>query len=111
MVVVTLKNNHFKRYNHQRKLANPTSSDEEIYKIACSILSEMWQDEPIRLIGIRLDKLTTSKIRQISLFDKDTSLNVDVLEKLMDEINDKYGSQIIKKASTDQKKLFHKRLK
>ncbi len=111
VVVVTLKNNHFKRYNHQRKLANPTSSDEEIYKIACSILSEMWQDEPIRLIGIRLDKLTTSKIRQISLFDKDTSLNVDVLEKLMDEINDKYGSQVIKKASTDQKKLFHKRLK
>ncbi len=112
VLAVTLKNNHFKRYSHQKKLLNPTSSTEEIYKIACSILDEMWQDEPVRLIGIRLDKLTTSQIRQMSLFEPENhQQKVDVLEQIMDEINYKYGSQTIKKASFDKNNLFHKRLK
>ena len=72
----------------------------------------MWQDEPVRLIGIRLDKLTTSQIRQMSLFEPENhQQKVDVLEQLMDEINYKYGSQTIKKASFDKNNLFHKRLK
>lgn len=110
VIVVTLKNNHFKRSSHQKKLLNPTSSTEVIYKQSCDILKEMWQEEPIRLIGIRLDKLTTSSVRQISLFEETKEEKIDELEQLMDQINEKYGNQVIRKASLNGQ-LFHKRLK
>ena len=107
----TLKNNHFKRASPQKKLTNPTSSTEVIYKHACDILKEMWQEEPIRLIGIRLDKLTTSSVRQISLFDPEGQEDkIDVLEQIMDQINEKYGNQVIGKASLNGQ-LFHQKLK
>ena len=57
----------------------------------------MYNSESIRLIGIRLDNLTENKIKQVSLFDKEIETNIEI-DKIIDNINAKYGD-IIKKAS------------
>ena len=95
-IAIILKNNLFKRRTHQRKIKNATNSTEEIYKISMEILKEMWNDESIRLIGIRLDDLTEEKITQISLFNGNE--NVEKLDKTLDNLKNKYGNSIIKKA-------------
>ena len=69
VVVVVLKDKFFKRRSHQKKLVNATNLTEEIYKMACEILSEMNVEDGIRLIGVRLDKLSDTSSHQVSLFE------------------------------------------
>lgn len=105
VVAVILKDKYFKRRTHQRKLKNPINTSSEIFKISKLILDEMWNDEPVRLIGIRLDKLTDKKMIQKSLFDKEESNENIQLEHTLDELKEKYGSNIIKRASLKGKRM------
>ena len=112
VVVVTIKNTSFKRYSHQRKLKNPTDVTNEIYKVALSIFNEMWNGEPIRLIGIRLDNLCEKVSHQVSLFDSiEEHENNSELDKIIDGLKDKYGRNIITTASLNNNDKFKKRLK
>ena len=104
VVCVILKDNHFRRYSHQKKLKNPINNYEDIYKHSKQILDEFYQNEPIRLIGIRLDDLTEVKIVQTSLFEE-TSEKSEKLESIMDEINKKYGKEVLKRASHIEKQV------
>lgn len=104
VVCVILKDNHFRRYSHQKKLKNPINNYEDIYKHSKQILDEFYQKEPIRLIGIRLDDLTEVKIVQTSLFEE-TSEKSEKLESVMDEINKKYGKEVLKRASHIEKQV------
>ena len=60
-VGVQIKNKDFKMYSHQKSLSTDTDSTKIIYETAKQILKEMFQGEPIRLIGIKVDKLTTPR--------------------------------------------------
>ncbi len=111
VVVVTLKDKFFKRFSHQKKLVNATNLTEEIYKTALDILSEMNVDDGIRLIGVRLDKLSDSSSHQVSLFeDLTVREGNNELEKTVDELKEKYGFKIIKKASLIDSKVGKKYL-
>ncbi len=106
VICVILKNNYFKRKSHQKKLVNATNVTSEIYKIAKEILDEMWNDEKIRLIGVRLDKLVDNVMYQASLFDTDTTEESKV-DVVIDKLKQKYGNKIITKASLkNDKKQF-----
>ena len=70
VVVVILKDSNFKKYSHQKKLSTEINSNEDIFINAKKILKEIYKDEYIRLIGIRLDKLTDKRNEQVSIFDK-----------------------------------------
>lgn len=100
VVAVILKDKYFKRMTHQKKLDNPINNSDEIFKVAKEILNEIEDLKPVRLIGIRLDKLGDKKYYQVSLFDsvtkKDSS---ELLDRTVDIINNKYGKSVIKKAS------------
>lgn len=100
VVAVILKNKYFKRFSKQRKLDNSTNNSDEIFKVAKEILNEMGDIEPVRLVGIRLDKLGDQKNYQVSLFDSvEKKENNETLDKIIDVINNKYGKSIVKKAS------------
>ena len=102
-IAVIFKTNDFVSYSHQMRLVNPTNVTKEIYKYACDVLEKGWKKEPIRLIGIRLDNLTTSNEKQISLFDDKLSESDDKIQKVLDNISDKYGDNIIIPASLKEK--------
>ena len=111
VIVVTLKDKFFRRFSHQKKLVNATNLTEEIYKTACDILDEMNVDDGIRLIGVRLDKLSDTSSHQVSLFE-DLKVREDnnELEKTVDELKEKYGFKVIKKASLIDSKVGKKYL-
>ena len=111
VIVVTLKDKFFKRMSHQKKLVNATNLTEEIYKTACDILDEMNTSDGIRLIGVRLDKLSDTSSHQVSLFE-DLKVREDnnELEKTVDELKEKYGFKVIKKASLIDNKVGNKYL-
>ena len=99
-VSVTLKDKFFKVYSHQRRLKNPTNNTDEIFIIAKELVKELWNEEGIRLVGISLSKFTDKINHQISMFDdtKDIQNNYN-LDKTLDILKNKYGNNIIGKAS------------
>lgn len=104
VVSVQLRNNSFNNYQHQKKLMNPISSNKDIYEVACELAKSMWRGDPIRLVGVRVTDFTDKNVEQISLFEEvgKTEKNTKV-QKVMDKINEKYGSNTIKSASLYEK--------
>ena len=100
LIGITLKDKYFKTYSHQRRIKNPTSNTDEIYKIAKDLVKELWNEEGVRLVGISLGKFSSSLTHQISLFEdvKVVEKNNE-LDKVLDKLKETYGSNIIKKAS------------
>ena len=99
VVSVQLRDCYFKNKQHQMKLKNATNLTNEIFNTSKKLLDEMWEDKPIRLIGIRLDNLTKENNIQISLFDKNENHRDIKLEQTLDSLKEKFGSSIIKNAS------------
>ena len=58
----------------------------------------MWSDDEVRLIGIRLEKLTDTLTVQSSLFDTEKVQEKNNLEDTLDKLKTKYGNKIIKRA-------------
>ena len=85
-------------------MTNPTNMGIEIYKKSKILLKEMWNDEPIRLIGIRLDNLVANYGYQVSLFENvEKKINDEKLEKVIDAIKKKYGNKSILFAQLERK--------
>lgn len=100
VISVQLRNSNFFNYQHQKKLVNPISSNEDIYENAYLLLKEMWNSDPIRLVGLRVSDFTDKTYEQISLFEEvGKTKKRDKVQKAVDEINKKYGNNTIKSAA------------
>lgn len=104
VVAVLYKNSNFESYSKQVKLKNPTDKTEEIYNTIENLLNFSFRGDDIRLIGVRLANLSDDRKCQISLFDQniDEDDNNDV-QKVMDNINNKFGTNLIFPASMKKK--------
>lgn len=99
IVVVSIKSNIFTTYSHQKKLLIPTDSTEEIFKLVKAIFKEMWRREPIRLLGVRVTKLSDNSIYQKSLFDDEKIDRQRSLDSTIDKIREKYGDSSIMRST------------
>lgn len=98
VVSVQLRTSDFKNYSHQRKLNFATNSTKEIFKVAKDLVRQLYKNEPIRLIGIRIDNLCDEEEKQISLFEDTNIKKQEKLDKVVDNIKDKFGYEIITRA-------------
>lgn len=100
VIVVVLKDFRFRRKQHQRKIMNATNITKEIFEISKEILDEMYDDIPVRLIGLRLDGLVDTVSYQPSLFENsDSRVHDEVVDNLLDTLQEKYGINVIQKGS------------
>lgn len=97
VVNVQIKTNEFKVYSHQRKMLTPTDNTKIILQEAKKLLHELYNKVPIRLIGVRVDKLTDKEQIQLSLFDN-TSKKQTQIDKVVDELKEKYGQDKVTRA-------------
>ena len=88
----------FRRTSNQTTIDNPTNDDKEIYKVVSDLFDSTYNDEYIRLIGVKLANLQESKEKQISIFDKIEEED-DVFQETIDKINNKFGKTIVEPAS------------
>lgn len=96
-IAIIIKDMYFKTTTHQEKLKNSTNSSDIIFEISKKLFKEHWDETPVRLIGIRLDSLTTNNDYQISLFENiEEKENNEKLDKTIDLLKQKYGDKIIK---------------
>lgn len=90
VINVQIKTNEFITYSHQVKIATPTDNTKEIYKIAKKLLEQLYKNQSIRLIGVRVDNLTDGNQEQINLFETNHH-KLNNLDKTIDIIKNKYG--------------------
>lgn len=116
MVSTEIKYATFQSASHQAQLPIPTAASQDIYETACRLFDELWNGQPIRLLGIRTSKLISeTEPVQLNLFDYRPPASGDShsasgepslrsekqqrLDKALDSLRGKYGSDIIKRGS------------
>ena len=98
-VNVQLRTKDFEDTSHQGKLIIATSSTKEIYGKAKQLLHQMFhRPMAIRLIGVRVDNLVEKEEQQLSLFYNDKTKKQEKLDKIVDELKNKYGYSKITRA-------------
>lgn len=98
VVNVQIKTKEFKVYSHQNKMISPTSSTKIIFSEVKKLMDELYKGEEIRLLGVRLDDLTSEEEKQLSLFENTENKKQDKLDSTIDKLKEKYGYEFIKRA-------------
>ena len=99
VVNVQLRTKDFKDFSHQRKLSMATSNTKEIYSVAKELLKEMYHNGTfIRLVGLRVDGLVDNNEVQLSLFSNEEEKKQEKIDKVVDELKEKYGYNSITRA-------------
>ena len=98
-VNVQLRTKDFEDTSHQKKLPEATASTKEIAKTAKELLNEMFhRPMAIRLIGLRVDNLVEKEQMQLSLFSNKEIEKQEKLDKVIDDLKNKYGYNKITRA-------------
>lgn len=98
MVSTEIKYATFVHVSHQMQLPSATDDAGVLYHHACLLFDELWNGEPVRLLGVRTSKLTTEKEPvQMSLFDLPKSRKEQKADKAAEELKKRFGKDIIKK--------------
>lgn len=98
MVSTEIKYATFTNVSHQMQLPSATDDAGVLYHHVCLLFDELWNGEPIRLLGVRTSKLTTEKEPvQMSLFDLPKSRKEQKADKAAEELRKRFGKEIIKK--------------
>lgn len=98
MVSTEIKYATFVNVSHQMQLPSATDDAKVLFHHACLLFDELWNGEPIRLLGVRTSKLTTEpEPVQLSLFDLPKSQKELKADKAAKELQERFGEYIIKK--------------
>ncbi|MCI9137405.1 MAG: DNA polymerase IV [Lachnospiraceae bacterium] len=88
----------FVRVSHQKQLPSVTDDADVLYRHACLLFDELWNREPIRLLGVRTSKLATEpEPVQMTLFDLPRTQKEIQAENAAKSLQEKFGKSIIRK--------------
>ncbi len=100
VVTVNIRYSDLSRVSHQCELSHATNITNEIYGMACRLFEELWDGRPVRLLGIQTSRIRQAGDgRQLSLFDDGNYEKLEKLDRAMDSIRERYGSDAVKRAS------------
>ena len=98
-VSVQVTDYNFKKRSHQKSLGHSTDVTAEIYEAACSLMREMWNGTPVRLIGVSCGKAAVEEYEQLSLFTDEKSEKQKKLDRAMDSLKSRFGDGAVVRAS------------
>jgi len=99
VVQIKIRYSDFSTYTRQNSLKDCTNLDEDIYDEAQSLFLKHWQSgRPVRLLGVSVTNLEKPH-RQLSLWD-DQGNKKEELTKAVDDLRERFGKDIIKRADT-----------
>jgi DNA polymerase-4 len=103
---VTVRTGEFKNSSHQRNLFEATDITSDIYNVSSELIGELWDGHtPIRLIGISLTSLTRGESEQISFFEDEDKEKKRKIDKTVDNIRNKFGSETVVRGTSYKTKM------
>ena len=107
-VSVSIVDSEFNHSSMQMTLHQPTNHTKELYEYACQLFEKLWDHQSaIRQLGVATSKLSDTTIHQLSMFEVQQDKKFEKLDKVIDTIREKYGDDIIKRASFLNSKFDH----
>ena len=90
-------------------LENVIHTDSDIYKYSVILFDKLWnKEDTIRGLCVSVGNLRNNNTEQLSLFEmgntKKSTKNEEKLQKVLDDIRNKYGSDMIMYADMLEKK-------
>ena len=108
VVAVHITTYEFQYSNKQMQLLTATDVTEEIYSAACQVFGRLWDRRtPIRQIGVHTSKVQSDAGRQYNLFDMQKYDRLEVLNRTIDNIREKYGEDSVFRASFLKSNVTH----
>lgn len=107
---VTIRYKNRKTVTRSKKLENPVRSQEQILLEAKEVFLKNWTGDAVRLLGITgMDLVEEDEaFKQLDLFSYKEEAKDELLLETIEQLKEKYGSNIIKKASNEMgNKLDH----
>ena len=99
-VSVTIRDTAFRDRSHQQHLSHATDITSEIYEVACRLFDDLWDRKmPLRLLGVSLSQLTREDAAQLSLFPDPRLEREQELDRLIDGLRHRFGSDTIVRGS------------
>lgn len=99
VVSVYFVDNEFRHSSKQMTLDSATNVTNEIYRHVCTLFDQLWNGQPIRLLGVQTSRATTDGSRQYNLFEQQNVEKLIKLDAAIDKIRHKYGDNSVKRAS------------
>ncbi len=98
LISISLKDNKFNSYSHQKKLDSSTDNTNVIYQQAKILFDQSWKRVPLRQIGVRVGKLISANYQQLSMLEN-IQQDKQKLDQTLDQIRNRYGQNAIMRAS------------
>lgn len=98
-IQITIRYSNRKTITRSKQLINPIQSSIEIYKMAIELFHKYWNKQPIRLVGVTSMDLIEQQFayKQLDLFSFEKDQKEWKVEQIIDELQQKYGEDTIKK--------------
>ncbi|RCW64841.1 DNA polymerase IV [Saliterribacillus persicus] len=97
-----------KTITRSKKINKHIDKEEEIFVHAKILFEENWDGTAIRLLGVTVQDIITKEqmVTQLDLFSYQEHQEDEKLYEVMTHLKDKYGDNIIRKASFNEKRKF-----
>ncbi len=85
-VCTEIKYDTFQSVSHQTILSTETADSGKLYRAACDLFDELWNGDPIRLLGVRTTRLVDRKAPvQLNLFDFQKTMEEEKKRKALEK--------------------------
>jgi len=90
-VSLYLRDHVFRSSRQEKTLSCATDRSPDLFRTLCGLLDSLWHGQPLRAVGIVFSNLQSGGIYPYSLLDSRRSLRESALDRVADELQQKYG--------------------
>ena len=104
---ITIRYKDRKTITRSKKLDNPISQQEDLYKESKQIFLKNWNGDSVRLLGVTGSDLIEKKqaVKQLDLFSYEKDAKKEPLLETLNQLRQKYGDSIIDRAGEKMTKM------
>lgn len=103
-ITIIYKDINFRKKSSQITMEKYSNNVKELKEKLIELFENSYDGKMVRLIGVRLSNFTKNQDYQLSIFNINDEDNRDDLESMIDEINQKFGSNVIGTVSKKMEK-------
>jgi len=94
---ITIRYKDRKTITRSKKLANPSSLEEDLYKESKQLFQKNWNGDSVRLLGVTGSDLIDKKsaVKQLDLFSFEKDAKKEPLVETLNQLREKYGDSVI----------------
>ena len=108
VIAVGIKSHDLRYASHQMTLRNTTNITIEIHRCACQLFDQLWDGTAIRHLGIHTSRVKDGfNMRQLDMFDTTDYEKLEKMDRAVDEIRKKFGTDAVMRASFLQQPVEH----